>query len=413
MKKGVKSLLGASTILFLLNVLASALNYLCQLVMMRVLSVESFGTVNTIFSFMMIVAVPGTTLTMTVAKYFAGANEESNRHGYLRKQFAVVLVLTFLVLAFLLVVQNALANILSIQDKIVLNFALVLAALGYFHPFYLGVFSGNKCFVLVGLYSLFIPLYKLIAVGVAYVCTNSDSLRLHVVLIGMIIGVFMTAGFGQVKAVHILGKVKDKKIFKDRIYSRGDIETLILNISLMLYMNVDLLCIRYYGDEMESGLYSSVLLFGRIAYYFATTLGTIILPSVADHGLSDKERDKILCRALLVMVLFFFVCMAPINIMKKFLIQLLFGANYLQGEKYVIYVSMISFALSIYTILINYVVGIGKTKMAAIVMLIVNTVIAGIVFCVKNITVLLICISGIGIVGAVIIYALCRRKNQD
>lgn len=64
-------LIGESTVLFMLNMLASILNYVCQLLMAQVLSVESFGTVNTIFSFMLIVSVPGTALTMTASKYYA------------------------------------------------------------------------------------------------------------------------------------------------------------------------------------------------------------------------------------------------------------------------------------------------------------------------------------------------------
>ena len=83
MEKKDTQLLRASTILFVLNITASALNYLCQLVLARVLSVESYGTVNTIFSFMMIVAVPGTTLTMVVAKYYASGCGKEGKRQYL------------------------------------------------------------------------------------------------------------------------------------------------------------------------------------------------------------------------------------------------------------------------------------------------------------------------------------------
>ena len=43
------SVLRESTILFALNMLASVLNYVCQLLIARVLSVDCFGTINTIF----------------------------------------------------------------------------------------------------------------------------------------------------------------------------------------------------------------------------------------------------------------------------------------------------------------------------------------------------------------------------
>lgn len=413
MKKNERQWLQASTVLFILNVAASALNYLCQLVMGRFFSVESYGTINTIFSFMMIVAVPGTTLTMIVAKYYASATDESGKYGYLKKQLRIVLFLTIGVFLLLLSVQKVLADVLSIQDNFVLFLAFVLAALGYFQPFYSGVFSGNKHFVLVGMYSLFIPLYKLAAVGVAYIYSLNDTKRLYMVLIFMVAGVFVTALFGQIKTNGILGKSKKKENFRGCLYTLEDMNALILNISLMLYMNVDLLAVRYYGDELESGLYSSVLLFGRIIYYFATTLGTILLPSVANNSLSDRKRNIILNRTLYVMLLFAVVCMIPINIWKDLFIKILFGENYLPASKYVIYVSIISLSLSIYTILINYVVGIGKTKMAAMVMLIVDLLL-GVTICIfHNINTILLSIGGIGIGGALVIYGLNHMQKRE
>lgn len=406
MKKTENRLLQASTLLFILNIMASALNYLCQLLMARVLSVESYGTVNTIFSFMMIIAVPGTTLTMIVAKYYAGANAISNRKGYLNKQLVVVFTLTIVVFLILFGSKNLLASTLHIYDSATLLLAFILSALGYFQPLYSGVFSGNKHFILVGIYSLFIPIYKLAAVGVTYIYSDDDNLRLHILLVVMVLGTVITTVFGQVKSNSIVGKIKKKSTYSGKLYSADDFNTLILNLSLMLYMNIDLLTVRYYGSKTESGLYSSVLLLGRIIYYFATTLGTILLPSVADKDLSNIECRKILNKTLLLMSGFAVVCMVPINIGKNFFIQILYGLDYSQASKYVIFVSIISLSLSFYTIMINYVVGIGKTKMATVVMLIVDALLGASVFLLKNIYIILLCIGIIGGMGALIIYVM-------
>ena len=148
--------LEAGTWLFFLNISASALNYLCQLVMARVLSVGSYGTINTIFSFMMIVAVPGTTLTMIVARYYASNDASNNERGYLKKQLLVVSTLTIIAFVILFALNGVMKNLLAIDDRFVLIIAFILAALGYFQPLYSGVFSGKKCFILVGIYSLMI-----------------------------------------------------------------------------------------------------------------------------------------------------------------------------------------------------------------------------------------------------------------
>ena len=404
--------LEAGTWLFFLNISASALNYLCQLVMARVLSVGSYGTINTIFSFMMIVAVPGTTLTMIVARYYASNDASNNERGYLKKQLLVVSTLTIIAFVILFALNGVMKNLLAIDDRFVLIIAFILAALGYFQPLYSGVFSGKKCFILVGIYSLMIPVYKLIAVGGAFLYSENDKSRLHVLLVIMVVGVLGTALIGQIKTDSLVGKISKNDVYNKNLYTIDDFNTLILNMSLMLYMNIDLLAVRYYGDEKESGLYSAVLLFGRIIYYFATTLGTVLLPSVAEKSLTENERKSTLNKALLLMVLFAILCMIPLNLWRSFFIQLLYGQDYLLASKYMIFVSIISFALSVYTIMVNYVVGIGRTKAVTVIMVVVDILLLSVLVFMKNIISILTAIGIIGVVGTVIIYSLSMKKRN-
>lgn len=398
-----------SSILFILNISASALNYLCQLIMARVLSVESYGTVNTIFSFMMIIAVPGTTLTMVVAKYYAG--NEHQKWAYLIQQLKVVCGLTVSVFLILLMIQKYLKQILDINDEIVLMFAFILAALGYFQPLYSGVFSGNKKFILVGIYSLFIPLYKIIAVFLAKIISNEDEQRLYIVLFSMVIGTIATAIYGQMKSSRLIGD-RENFLKKGSLYSKEDFSALFLNISLMFYMNIDLLVVRSY-DRTESGLYSSVLLFGRIIYYFATTLGTILLPSVAEKNMTMKEKNRILTRTLLLMLFFALLCMVPINILKRTLILLLYGEAYLEAEKYVIFATIISLALSLLTIIINYVVGTGKTKNASIIMFLVDILLIGSIFVFDSVEMILTIVGIIGLLGTCIALLVLKSEERN
>lgn len=402
------------TILFALNILASGLNYLCQLVMAQVLSVESYGTVNTIFSFMMIVAVPGTTLTMVVAKYYASDSLLFGKRLYLKKQLHIVLGLTSCVSLLLFCFQKVFSGLLSIDDLFVLMLAFLLAAFGYFQPLYSGVFSGNRRFVLVGIYSMCIPVYKLVSVGVAYVCSEDDKARLYTVLLFMFLGLIATAAYGYIKSCAIVGEDNEVVQGKANIYSREDFNTFFLNISLMLFMNMDLLSVRYYESDKESGLYSAVLLFGRIIYYFATTLGTILLPAVADSKMTNKTRVRTFNRALFLMLVFALLSMIPINLFKQFFIQLLYGQAYINGSKYMLYVTAISISLSVYTIMVNYVVGVGRTKTPAMIMFVVDIILLLSVVIFDSILNILFSISIVGAVGAIAIYiSEMRSVNLD
>lgn len=424
MKVYKDKVLQASSVLFILNMLASGLNYICQLFMARTLSVESFGTINTIFSFLLIVGVPGTTLTMIVAKYYAetDVNDNKNRSGYMSSIVKGVLYLSVLTFVFCIILRKVLSQGLAIDDIYVLLFTIVLSALSFFQPLYSGVFSGNKCFILVGIYSLLIPLYKIASIVIAQIACEEDLGRLYIVLIVMILGTIFTAIYGHVKTKRIVGKfsIIEKNSIKVGFKS-DDVNTLILNICLMIYMNIDLLAVRYYGNTDESGLYSSVLLFGRIVYYFATTLGTILLPMVATEKDNQKEQIKLLNKTLVLMLGFVCVCVIPINLFGEFIIGILYGDAYIGAVVYIKYVSFISSVLSICTLLINYLVGIGKTKVATISMILVVVLIAVLILMVKEVETILAGIGIIGLFGAVYIYFMSiyrgvfdyRRKAND
>ena len=419
MKVEERKLLQASSVLFILNIAASAFNYLCQLLLARVLSVEAFGTMNTIFSFMLIVGVPGTTLTMIVAKYYAETNRYTNlseKRTYLSIHLKGVFVLTICSFFIFILLRAPLGRLLAIDDPIILLLTFGLAALGFYHPLYSGVFSGNRCFIWVGWYSLLIPFYKIISIIMAALLTMKGCVREYTILIVMIVGTLFTAIIGHKKSTLILGKLEKSSLFRkekiEKYLKIEDFHILLLNICLMLYMNIDLLSVRYHEINSESGLYSSVLLFGRIIYYFSTTLGTILLPVVAAREMKKKEKIKMLNKTLLAMISFSIVCIIPINLFKEFFIQLLYGIEYLKAERFVKYISLISLNLSICTILVNYFVAIGKTKFVTIVMLIMNILLVFIAMIIKDINQILFGIALVGVIGVIVIYLFILYQRE-
>lgn len=408
-------ILQSSSILFILNMSASLLNYVCQIFMAKVLSVESFGTINTIFSFLLIVGVPGTTLTMIVAKKFAETDEQNvnSKRSYMGSLLKYIIILSVIVFLGCVLLNGPLSKVLAITDIIVLLFAFALGALSFFHPIYSGVFSGNKSFILVGVYSLLIPIYKIISIFVAKVLSDNDVVRLYVMLFVMILGNIAVAIMGQVKTKELLGPFKIfQKHDSDFKLKHAEINTFILNVCLMFYMNIDLLAVRFRGSAEASGLYSSVLLFGRIIYYFSTTLGTILLPMVTSVKEDHDSATKLLNKTMAMMSAFSIVCLGGIYFLGDFAIALLFGEAYLGAHGYVMYVGVISVALSLCTILVNYLVGVEKTKLAATTMIVIDIIIVGLVALITNVELLLACIGGLGVVGALLLYYFSVQKPR-
>ena len=229
----------------------------------------------------------------------------------------------------------------------------------------------------------------------------------------MILGNVVVALIGHIKTKEILGHFKIFQQYDTKFaLGKADINTFLLNICLMFYMNIDLLAVRFRGDAEASGLYSSVLLFGRIMYYFSTTLGTILLPMVTTVKENHEKAMKLLNKTLGLMLAFSIVCLGVINILGGFAIELLFGEEYLAAEKYILYVGVISIALSFCTILVNYLVGVEKTRFATITMVAIDLAIVLLVVMVQDVEPLLTSIGTLGIIGAVLLYYFCFNKKK-
>ena len=351
--------------LFIMNMLASLLNYICQILMAKVLSVSSFGAINTIFSYLLIVGVPGTTLTMLVSKKIAELNFDSKsnlNYSYLLYGLKIVNILTVFAFFLLLIMSPALKGIMRLPNNLVTLEVVLLGALSFYHPFFSGVYTGIKRFIILGMYALFIPLYKLVAVWAGWKFGETDEAKLILLLAFMIIGTICVALGGFALSIKVIGRKKikkEKRLFEKEKLDSETINTFLINICLMIYMNMDVLSIRYRGGEVESGLYSSVILFGRIIYYFATTLASILLPNVI---YDNKNKKKVLNRCMAMLLIFSIVCLLPINIWGYEIIKLIYGEQYGSAQVYIIYNSVISIALSLNTVLTNYLVGIGKTR---------------------------------------------------
>lgn len=407
-----------SVILFGLNMLASLLNYCCQIFMARILSIEDFGTINIVFSFLLIISVPGNTLTMLVSKTYAGSDCQTEQKNNLDFLYSAVKWIAFISAGtFLLggICSGAIKSIFNVQDDFIIILMIALGALGFFHPFFSGVLSGYKKFVFLGLYALLIPVYKLVAL---FVAGQSSRWRVYIILLIMIAGTLGTAVLGWFLSRNIIGgrRQHDKQSGKS-IQIRDCIGTLIINICLMIYMNIDLIAVRKHGGDTESGLYSSVLLFGRVIYYFSTTLASMILPLAASAKKNNDNSSALLFIVVGVQAVFSFLCTVPLLLFGGSILGYLFGGGYQAAEPYIKYICFISIALSLKTVLANYMVGIERGGIASFILSIETVFILGMLFLTRDIFRILFIIGSVGGSVCFILLTVCcvtlRKARKD
>ncbi len=405
-----KTILSDATILLVLNIIASGLNYLYQILAAKQLGVASFGIINGVFSFTTIVAVPGTTLTMVMARRIAlfSETEKSNIiSSFIKQMTRIVVFLSFAVCIVEVVLYRQLKSFLKLQNSIQVILVILICFLVIFHPYYSGCMSGFKNFWILGCYGLMIPAYKLFGLIVA--SRIGHNLRLEVCLASIVLGSAITLVVGQ---LFIKKRTDSKsKANKDVIEYKELITSLFINMGLIAFMNADILAVRYNGDDVTTGLYSAATLFGRIVYYIAVSAGTVLIPYVA--GVKKEKANKMLCYVLAVVMGITVFLAIMMNVFGIIGIRVIYGQGYAEASEFLPYVAIISIAMAAISILANYAVGIGKTTGTAYVMSGVTVAIFAIIRMQMHEKQKLLSIGGLGVTVSVILFFIIILQENN
>lgn len=393
-----QKLLGNAGILLTMNLAASALNYAYQILLARFLGVDAFGTVYSIFSLLLVLAVPGATFTMLASQRLATLTAQNNRYAvylYVRDMTKKVTWFSLGVFLVGLVCRHPLALFLKRQDAALLLCVILACALGYYHPLYTGCMSGAGRFALAGAYGLMIPAYKFLGLaGIAF--AGGDDQKMLGVLLAVILGSVFTACFGYRCFCARAPAGQKEGASHERSDPRFWGMSFLINICLAVYVNIDVFAVRWVGGETVSGLYSAVSLFGKMIYYCAAALGTVLLPTVAVADEANSRR--LLKKAVAVTAALSVAGLLFLNVLKVPMIQLLYGESYRPAAEYMGCMSLISFSVGLLTLLANYFVGISRVKHLKNALLILAVFVAVICFVVGDVRTVLLMIGAAGLI---------------
>ena len=355
-------------IVLVLTTISSAVNYLSQILMGRFLDISSYGTINSVFSIMLITGVVGTTLSMISSKVVAenlamGRMDKNETYinalaGWLFMGCFVVLIISIF---FMLVMDR-----FSKQNIITTFIIIAVVVTSLIPPFFQGALGGLQEFVLLGFYTLVIPVVKMMGVITLKIFRTEGIFGMCIVFISIIIGniIAMVIGAAILKNKNI--KLHIRKIIcqiKNNKIEKYYIDSFVVNIFMMILMNADVLYLKFAVGSKEAGLYSSGLMFGRVIYYCVTALVSVLLPMVAFNSCANDRKslsmlNKTLGFTLGLTILF----LIPVNIFAEKLLGMIFGSKYWTAVPYIKYSSFISISTSLNMILMNYMLGIEKVS---------------------------------------------------
>lgn len=332
------------------TIVGSFFSYLLQFILGRKLSVEDYGSFNTLLSVSSLVGVLSTVLGVSLVKVSSDlyVNEEKEK---LKLLFVNISKLSLLTGAFLFLVvfssRYAISNLFKISNVVVISYFAANVGLSILNGVPPSFIRGLQRFKRFSLYQVLSCLnrflFPTILVFMGFGLTG--------VFKGLTISSILTIVLGFVLLGLNLRTFKDLNLTKEYkkilSFSLPVIFTHLFTTSLT---NTDLILVKKYFSPLEAGYYAGAVTLGKILLFGAGAVTIVMFPKISalyakkeDFYPRFKNLSMILLGVLLVGILSY-------SIFPALLTKIFFGISF---ENSVKYLPMFSIGVSLF-VLVNF-----------------------------------------------------------
>ncbi len=361
MKKDNLEFEKSTSIVFILSLIASGMNFLYQIIMGKLMSPADYGMLNTLLSLSIVISVPTAALTMASAKYSATYNSQKDIVSFVYKKIStwglIGAAITLLVGSLFI---NTISKILKIDNKYYIFLILITVALSFIHSVNLGFLQGLKKFIPFSMVSIVGSLAKLVF-GVLFFVIGFSFL-------GIVFSIVLSAVF---MIIYSYTKLKNDIMVKPTTNHQikfNDISNyfksiFIIQFILLFFSNGDILLVKaFVSNEFQVGLYSTASAICKIPMFLATAVVSTFFTHVATAYANNKPTKKLYLKALAYSGAISLSCAIFITVLSSFIIKILYSTAYIDAKMYIVPVNIFIISLIFLTVTINYLNAISKTK---------------------------------------------------
>ena len=358
----------AASVMVVLTLAASAVNYASNVIFSRLLAPAEFGDLTAILAFAVIASVPTgaaqTIIAQRVARNVAEGNTEQLR-WLIRHALGHVVAISAMVgllyaLALPLVIQ--LLEIRAPGPAIAL---LPLLMLMFIIPVALGVLQGMDRFIAFGLMTLAIAVSR-IAFGVPWAVAGGGSggavggqaIGLAVVLVvaaWILRGHLMPRGTGAATAG------------LKRRPTPAAISASAAFVAFAVISNLDILLAKLFLNPYDVGLYAALATVSKVVIFLPAAVAIAMVPNAARAQHSPAASRRVLRIAAVLVFVTALIAAVPAALAPDLVIKGMFGGDYVGAEDGVLPTVCAGAGLALLYLLVTYVVAIDDRRWALII----------------------------------------------
>jgi O-antigen/teichoic acid export membrane protein len=354
----------ATTVMVVLTLMASAINYGSNLIFSHLMSTAQYGDFTALIAFALIAAVPTgaaqTVVAQRVAVLLASGNPDRVRY-LIRHAIAhvvsIAIVVGIVYGACIPLVKSAL-GLQAIGPALALGPLLVLSL---FVPVACGVLQGMERFVTLGILLLAIASSRL-AFGIPWTLIAGGGAG----------GPLFGQALGTVVALGVTAWVTRDFLLRrgtgaatSGLKRRPDRRTLAAGgafTAFALISNLDVLLVKLLMSPHAAGVYAALVTIEKIIIFLPSAVAVVMVPSAARARMVNDSSARVLRVAGLLVLGTILVVAVPAALAPRLLLQIMFGHKYVGAAGGVLPIVCAGAALALLYLLVVYTVAVQDRR---------------------------------------------------
>lgn len=305
MRKRIKKiathpLIAGSFIIFSGGIAANFLNFLFNVFLSRNLQVSEYGVFISLIAVVTLISIPGNAIIPTIVSeagiFYAHKNESAVKSLYL-KILKPYLFGGFIVICIFIVFSGPLSSFLKIESHLLTVAVSVLILLSYLGVVNLAFLQAKLAFKTISVVNIISSFIKLLA-GVALIflglgLLGAFSAYLISFLMTIVVGVY-------VLKKELFSKQEKKVHLKYRDLISYGLPSAMVIFSINSFIFTDIILVKHFFTAQQAGLYAGLSLVGRVIFYVASPINTVMFPIITNRFNKKENYKKILLLSLIL-----------------------------------------------------------------------------------------------------------------
>ncbi len=362
MRKIIKSLItnplfAGSTVMIIGSNSVNVLSYLYHLALGRLLGPAGYGELASLISLIGLLSIVPASLSLVVIRYVSSTKNQEDLNKLINWFKRKILLISLMLFLIILTTSPLIASFLNIKNS---SYLLLIA---FSYLFSLPALVNRS--ILQGL--LKFKEYVLTVIG-----ENMVKLLASIPLVvwgfgvgGAMVSYALAVVFGWVLTYLFLkpfsGSIGHQKI-DYRPMIMFVVPVAIQSIASTSLYSSDLILVKHFFPAFETGLYASLSTLGKIIFFGAGPIGSVMFSVVSHKHARGDDYNKIFKYSFFGTLILALGVLAVYGFIPGIAINVLYGPSYLAAQNLLIWFGIFITLFTLSNLLVNFYLSIGQTK---------------------------------------------------